>query len=131
MVRNLAYLALSLLVISLAVSGTNINVSAQQPSSTLLNGLVSYWNLNETTGNTAADFKNVSNGTASNMAIVDGKFSKARQSTGTGFITVGNNDAYSSNNFTVAAWVNPASFGQGNYASIYSRRTSLNKGMYL
>lgn len=126
LLAGLILIAVAILIFRPTIS----QVNAQQ--NTLLNGLISYWSMNETTGNTVADFKAISNGNSTNTTIVDGKFGKARRSTGNGYTTANDNAAYNFTNFTVAAWVNPSTFGEDNYASIYSRRTApQNKGMYL
>lgn len=72
-------------------------------------GLVSYWNMDETTGTTVNDVKGTNNGTATGTKVLDGVYGKAREFSGSGnYITVPNNgDLQFSDVLTIEGWVNP------------------------
>ncbi|MDK1082110.1 MAG: hypothetical protein QGD88_11620, partial [Anaerolineae bacterium] len=77
--------------------------------SPLLNGLVAYWNMDETSGSTVADSTGSNNGIATGTTITNGKIGNARNFNGSGdYITESNGLPVrtSSVSFTVSGWVN-------------------------
>lgn len=102
------------------------------PGGILTSGLVSYWTMDEATGNTVKDSIETHDGTASGAAIANGFLANARKFNGVSdVVTIGTSSALNTNAFTVSSWVNPTSFNSfatGNNAAIFNRRNSLDKG---
>lgn len=83
----------------------------------LLDGLVSYWRLDDGAGAVAADVTGKNNGTLVNFNFsgtsgwADGKYGKALSFDGINdFVGLNTTNLNLPNNFTVAAWVNPRQF---------------------
>ncbi|HOV30015.1 MAG TPA: LamG domain-containing protein, partial [Candidatus Dojkabacteria bacterium] len=72
-------------------------------------GLVSYWNMDETSGTSVKDSIGINNGTATGTTIVDGKVNKGRSFNGTSdYVVIPSSTTLnlSTTDFTLEAWIN-------------------------
>ena len=99
---------------------------------TSLPNLVSYWPMDETTGNIATDVKGSNDGTVSGTTIIDGKYRKARKFNGTSdYIQVPSGHGLLNTDITVSMWIYPTSWtNQTHIALVTSRTTNVNGLMF-
>ena len=114
-----------------AINASRVNIRVSNP--TITNGLVSYFDFEETGGTKLYDYMNFNNGTLSSTGItqnVNGNFSKGYSFNGvTSQISMGStysNFGYT-NNFTVCFWAKPASVPTGNYFIISNTISTTNR----
>jgi hypothetical protein len=82
-----------------------LSYKSSRVGTTINDGLVSYWKLDESSGNTVADSVGTNDGTATGTTIIDGKYGKGRSFNGTSdYVTIPHSTSLNLNTFTVSSW---------------------------
>ena len=104
--KKLILLLLAILFLSLPTKTYAVNGFSPDTNSTLTTSLVSYWDMDETSGTTVDDAINIRNGTATNTTIVNGIIGKARNLTGAGsYINIPHHTYYNlTSKISVSLW---------------------------
>ena len=123
--KNKIFILLSLFILVLSMG-----VSAQVTQDDLLNGLVSYWKFDETSGTTAVDSHGSNDGGVTGAVWTTGKINNGLDfgtSSQNRYVSVTQNTALNdlhTDSFTVNAWIKPSGSGEGGSGRIMSKRST-------